>query len=84
MSILQLRLKNCIQTILDLEPDMRSGTWGRCFGEELSTLREYLERIDRMDLAEDDVCRLESATAAFLAELSRTHLGGPNEKRHLQ
>ena len=28
MSTLQIRLKNCIQTILDLEPDMRAGIWG--------------------------------------------------------
>ena len=45
MSTLQIRLKNCIQTILELEPDMRSGIWGRHFDEELSTLKEYLQQV---------------------------------------
>lgn len=44
MSTLQIRLKNCIQTILDLEPDMRAGIWGRHFDEELSTLKDYLQQ----------------------------------------
>ena len=46
MSTLQIRLKNCIQTILDLEPDMRAGIWGRHFDEELSTLKDYLQRVE--------------------------------------
>ncbi|WP_297827339.1 hypothetical protein [uncultured Desulfovibrio sp.] len=84
MSILQIRLKNCIQTILDLEPDMRSGIWGRHFDEELSTLREYLQQVDHMSLAEDDVRRLENATASFLAELSCSREGELQKKRLLQ
>ena len=84
MSTLQIRLKNCIQTILDLEPDMRAGIWGRHFDEELSTLKDYLQRVDRMNLAEDDVRRLENATASFLAELRLSRRGQPQQKRLLQ
>ena len=84
MSTLQIRLKNCIQTILDLEPDMRAGIWGRHFDEELSTLTDYLQRVDRMNLAEDDVQRLENATASFLAELRLSRRGQPQQKRLLQ
>ena len=84
MSTLQIRLKNCIQTILDLEPDMRAGIWGRYFDEELSTLKDYLQRVDRMNLAEDDVQRLENATASFLAELRLFRRGQPQQKRLLQ
>ncbi|EFL85706.1 hypothetical protein HMPREF1022_00322 [Desulfovibrio sp. 6_1_46AFAA] len=84
MSTLQIRLKNCIQTILDLEPDMRAGIWGRHFDEELSTLKDYLQRVDRMNLAEDDVQRLENATASFLAELRLFRRGQPQQKRLLQ
>ena len=84
MSTLQIRLKNCIQTILDLEPDMRAGIWGRHFDEELSTLKDYLQRVDRMNLAEDDVQRLENATASFLAELRLSRMGQPQQKRLLQ
>ena len=36
MSTLQIRLKNCIQTILELEPDMRAGVWGRYIDMELN------------------------------------------------
>ena len=84
MSTLQIRLKNCIQTILDLEPDMRAAIWGRHFDEELSTLKDYLQRVDRMNLAEDDVQRLENATASFLAELRLSRRGQPQQKRLLQ
>ena len=84
MSTLQIRLKNCIQTILDLEPDMRAEIWGRHFDEELSTLKDYLRRVDRMNLAEDDVQRLENATASFLAELRLSRRGQPQQKRLLQ
>lgn len=84
MSTLQIRLKNCILTILDLEPDMRAGIWGRHFDEELSTLKNYLQRVDRMNLAEDDVQRLENATASFLAELRLSRRGQPQQKRLLQ
>lgn len=84
MSTLQLRLKNCIQTILELEPDMRAGIWGRHFDEELSTLKIYLQRVDAMDLAEDDVQRLETATAGFLAELGLSRKGRPQHKHPLQ
>lgn len=84
MSTLQLRLKNCIQTILELEPDMRAGIWGRHFDEELSTLKAYLLRVDAMDLAEDDVQRLETATAGFLSELRLPRKGRTQQKHPLQ
>ena len=84
MSTLQIRLKNCIQTILDLEPDRRAGIGGRHYDEELSTLKNYLQRVDRMNLAEDDVQRLENATASFLAELRLSRRGQPQQKRLLQ
>ncbi|MGE9986518.1 hypothetical protein [Desulfovibrio sp. SGI.169] len=84
MSTLQIRLKNCIQTILELEPDMRAGIWGRHFDEELSTLKGYLQQVDHMHLAEDDVQRLENATASFLAELRLSRREQPQKKRLLQ
>lgn len=39
------------------------------FESELETLKEYLSRIEQLSLAEDDVLRLEKATANFLEEL---------------
>lgn len=84
MSKLQVRLKNCIQTILELEPDMKAGVWGRYFDMELSSLKDYLLQVDQMDLAEEDVKRLESATATFLFELKLSRKGNIHKKRLLQ
>ncbi|MFT4300733.1 MAG: hypothetical protein QM579_03180 [Desulfovibrio sp.] len=84
MSTLQVRLKNCIQTILELEPDMKAGVWGRYFDMELSSLKDYLSQVDQMDLAEEDVKRLENATATFLSELKLSRKGNIRKKRLLQ
>lgn len=69
MSQLHVRLKNCLQTILELETDMASLQMRSEFHAELETLKEYLNRIENIPLAEDDVLRLERATASFLDEL---------------
>lgn len=68
-SLLHVRLKNCLQTILELEPDMSSLRMRTEFRTELETLKEYLNRVEDLDLAEEDVLRLERATANFLDEL---------------
>lgn len=67
MSVLQLRLKNCLQTILELQPAMRK-VYRVNFAEDFSQLKSYLKRLDDMDLREEDVERLESMTADFLKE----------------
>lgn len=68
-SLLHIRLKNCLQTILELEPDM-DVFWERAgFREDMEMLRTYLSRAEEMELAEEDVLRLERATAHFLDEL---------------
>jgi hypothetical protein len=84
MSILQIRLKNCIQTILELEPDFDGQFWKRHFTNEISALKTYLQQVDRMVLAEDDVQRLEAATANFLAELRFFNQNRPQQNRLLQ
>lgn len=71
MSILQIRLKNCIQTILDLEPEIQKNGEDS-FDDDFSSLKAYLEHVDNMELAEDDVQRLETVTSQFLAELGRS------------
>ena len=50
----------------------------------LKTLRQYLRQVDQMDLAEDDVRRLETATTTLLAELRRTRRCPPRNGRILQ
>ncbi|MBQ9407062.1 MAG: hypothetical protein IJU37_10070 [Desulfovibrio sp.] len=83
MSTLQLRLKNCIQTILDFEPGMRTCTLGLHFSKELDILKAYLAHVDHMSLAEEDVLHMEKATATFLDEL-KFFLKTPQPKRILQ
>lgn len=68
-SHLQIRLKNCLLTILELEPDLDSLPVRGNFEADMKTLKSHLARVEGMDLAEEDVQRLERATALFLAEL---------------
>lgn len=68
MSILQIRLKNCLQTILDMQPAMRASC-RVTLAEDLALLRSYLGRVDSMSLGEEDVNRLERMTSQFLREL---------------
>ena len=86
-SHLQLRLKNCLQTILEMEPDMEDLPAQADFGPDMATLKSYISKVDEMDLVEEDVTRLEHATAHFLAELrlpvERTR-SGPSARRILQ
>lgn len=67
MSVLQIRLKNCLQTILDLQPSMHK-VYRANFAEDFSQLKAYLMRVDNMDLREEDVERLEHMTIEFLKE----------------
>lgn len=70
MSLLQLRLKNCIQTILDLEPGLRQRR-ADIFDSDFIRLKNYLECVEKLNLAEEDVRRLEDVTSVFLTELGR-------------
>ena len=81
MSTLQLRLKNCIQTILELEPQIGADLSDRYFVEEL---RRFLDSVEQMRLGEDDVERLESATATFLEELGLSRRTWQKQRRVLQ
>lgn len=63
------RISNCLQTILDLEPELEKLELGKSLLEEFGVLKDFLRRIDSVALNEDDVERVESATASFLDEL---------------
>lgn len=81
---LQLRLKNCLQTILELEPDLRALSVQEKFHEELKLIRNYLDRLEDMSLSEEEVTRLERATETFLGELrlplARLHSQRPSSR----
>jgi hypothetical protein len=63
------RLRNCLQTILELEPELEQLDLGDSLLKEFSMLKTFLSRIEAIDLEETDVERIEHATASFLAEL---------------
>lgn len=84
MNTLQIRLKNCIQTILELEPEEIFHDGCRHFAPEMRALEGYLAQVGQMALREDDVRRMESATDTFLAELRGARKESVCPKRLLQ
>ena len=71
MSLLQLRLKNCLQTLLDLKTGMKDSHSG-FFENDFTLLKECLDRIEKMDLVEEEVATLENYASAFLSELTQS------------
>ncbi len=70
MSNLQLRLKNCLQTILELEPGMHE-KGEDSFDKEFSSIKSILSHVDQMDLLEEEVCWMEDVTMIVLSELAQ-------------
>ncbi len=64
-----VRITNCLQTILDLESQLEKLEHGNSLLDEFVVLKSFLEKIDKVDLSEEDVERIEAATANFLNEL---------------
>jgi len=64
-----VRITNCLQTILELEPQLEKLEHGNSLLDEFVVLKSFLEKIDEVDLSESDVERIEAATANFLKEL---------------
>lgn len=65
MGKLQIRLKSCLQTIIDLQPAIQKG-YGEEFAEDFSRLQIWLGRVESMELGEEDVQRLEELTCELL------------------
>jgi hypothetical protein len=63
------RISNCLETILELEPELEKIELGKSLLEEFVVLKHFLQKIDSVALDEDDVERVETATANFLEEL---------------
>jgi chromosome segregation ATPase len=63
------RLKNCLLTILELEPELERLQLPDTFRNELTLLKQHLEKIEQIEFYEEDLQRLETATAKFLDEL---------------
>ena len=79
------RLKNCLLTILELEPELERLQLPDEFRNELLLLKQHFEKIEHIEFYEEDLQRLELATAKFLEELRLpfSHIGPVSMKRGL-
>ena len=91
--LLRSRLKNCITTILDLEPILGGFEMGNDFLAEFVRLKSFMQRLDNIfgegqeTIDEGDVARIEVATAIFLEELKAPIAGlhlQAGQHKHLQ
>ena len=67
--VLQARLKNCLLTIVELEPVLdRLNIHSELLGE-FNQLKTIISRVSQMDISSEEVARIEKATSQFLKEL---------------
>lgn len=66
---LKLRLNNCLETILELEQELEKLDLSRKFIDELEVLKGFMSKMEKIQVSEDEVERIESATGNFLQEL---------------
>lgn len=64
-----VRITNCLKTILELEPELRKLDLGGSLLDEFDFLKSFLEKVEHLNLSEEEVERIERATARFLGEL---------------
>ncbi|WP_028575242.1 hypothetical protein [Desulfonatronovibrio hydrogenovorans] len=68
-NILQARLKNCLLTIVELEPLLSKLTIHSELLSEFKHLKEIISKVSQLELSTDEVDRIENATTLFLKEL---------------
>lgn len=66
---LQARLKNCLITIVELEPVLTKFTLHSELLQEFKHLRSVISKVAELELSMEEVDRIESATSMFLNEL---------------
>lgn len=76
-----VRITNCLQTILELEPQLEKLEHGNSLLDEFVVLKSFLEKIDKVELNEADVERIENATANFLKELQAPLAKAKSERK---
>lgn len=66
---LHLRLRSCLQAILDLESELKNIRSAEPLMPELSVLRDIYGRLETLLIQQEDVERIEEATVNFFEEL---------------
>lgn len=68
-NILQARLKNCLQTIVELEPALNRLNIHSELLNEFSQLKNIISKVSQLDISLEEVTRIENATMLLLKEL---------------
>ncbi|HKK32032.1 MAG TPA: hypothetical protein VJ934_00515 [Desulfomicrobiaceae bacterium] len=68
-SVFRARVRNCLQTIIELEPELEKHALGERLLDEFRQLKQTMDAIDSLELTEDDVQRIERSTSEFLEEV---------------
>lgn len=68
---LDIRLRNCLQTILELEEVLITSDFGTTLGEEFTVLKDVAGRLEYSFVEEKDVQKIENATERFLKEIQQ-------------
>ena len=67
--VLQTRVVNCLLTIVELEPLINKLPFDSDLKAEFRFIKSIVKQVNEFDLSEDDVLRIEKATADFLDEI---------------
>lgn len=68
MNKLQYRLTNSIRSLLEIQPRLRK-PYQQCMAEEFTALSQSLAKVEKMELCEEDMQKLESLTEKFMQEV---------------
>ncbi|MFO7728603.1 MAG: hypothetical protein R6X11_09775 [Desulfonatronovibrio sp.] len=68
-NILQARLRNCLLTIVELEPVLSRLTMHSELLSEFKHLKDVISKVSKLELSPEEVFRIERATTLFLKEL---------------
>ncbi|MFW5730991.1 MAG: hypothetical protein ACOCV7_05020 [Desulfonatronovibrionaceae bacterium] len=82
-SILKARLKNCLATIVELEPALIRLNLHHELVREFTHLKDIISRISEMEVTSMEVDRIENATELFLRELDipLSGMGKPGDRQ---
>ncbi|WP_291323258.1 hypothetical protein [Desulfonatronospira sp.] len=68
-TVLQARLKNCLLTIVEMEPMLSRLSIHKELLHEFKQLKEISGKLSSLELSHTEVERIENATRLFLSEL---------------
>lgn len=68
-NILQARLKNCLLTIVELEPALSRLNIQSELLNEFNQLKNIISKVSQLDISLEEVTRIESSTRLLLKEL---------------